>query len=144
MPIELHLKTLFDAPKKINDFLLDEMEAYNQGFTRHLPRPEKDVFTIVLRDEQHTIYGGLMGDFAWEGLKIQVLWITEKYRGQGYGLRLLQKAEEMAREQQCRLMHLETTTFHSYELYLKYGFREVGKIENYPQGETMFWMMKEL
>ena len=141
---QLHLKITFQADKKINDYLLDGMEAYNKEHTGHLPQPDPPNFTIILRDEQHTVYGGLMGDIAWEGLKIHVLWMEEPFRRQGYGSQLLEQAEELAQEQQCRLIHLETTSFHSYDFYLKHGFREVGKIENYPVGETMYWMVKEL
>ncbi len=143
MGIQLHIVELSKPHKKAEDFLLDEMLSYNANYV-----PERDsdrkTLLLILRDEQHNWYGGLMADFAWEAMKIYVLWIKASFRGKGYGKQLLQEAEKIALEENCRLIYLETTSFHHHAFYVENGFVEAGKIDNYPKGHTFYLMKKDL
>lgn len=49
--------------------------------------------------------------------------VKAKYRGRGYGLRILDKFLEIAHNEGCRKIVLETT--HAQGLYLKRGFKTV-------------------
>lgn len=50
--------------------------------------------------------------------------VKTKYRGTGYGLLILDKLMEIAHNEGCRKIVLETT--HAQDLYLKRGFTTVG------------------
>lgn len=143
MEIKLHIRELSKPYKKAEDFLLDEMLDYNSNFVKERDSDKKTLL-LILRDEQHNWYGGLMADFAWEAMKIYVLWVNEQFRGKGYGLQLLKTAEKIAIEKKCRLIYLETTSFHNHALYLKNGFKEAGRIEDYPKGQTFYLMTKHI
>lgn len=66
---------------------------------------------IFLRDERGAILGDALGA-VWGGwLDLTFLWVAEPLRGQGYGGKLLEAAEEEAREHGCRSVHLSTHSF---------------------------------
>ena len=54
---------------------------------------------------------------------ITAMAVKMEYRGRGYGLRILDKLIEMARQEGCKKIILETT--HAQGLFLKRGFQTV-------------------
>jgi ribosomal protein S18 acetylase RimI-like enzyme len=54
---------------------------------------------------------------------ITAMAVKKDYRGRGYGLRILDKLIEMARQEGCKKIILETT--HAQGLFLKRGFETV-------------------
>ena len=56
-------------------------------------------------------------------LCITAMAVKAKYRGKGYGLRILDKLLEIAHQEGCRKIVLETT--HAQGLFLKRGFQTV-------------------
>jgi ribosomal protein S18 acetylase RimI-like enzyme len=54
---------------------------------------------------------------------ITAMAVKTKYRGRGYGLRLLDKFLEIAHNEGCRKIIVETT--HAQDLYLKRGFKTI-------------------
>lgn len=105
---------------------------------------EEEKFNFVLKDEDGSILGGLVGHTDWDCFFVDVLWVDESLRGQGKGQELMQKAEAFAREKGCTFMRLETYSFQAPEFYKKLGFKEMGKLENFPKGFSHFYMYKQL
>ena len=54
---------------------------------------------------------------------ITAMAVKTKYRGRGYGLRILDKFLEIAHNEGCRKIIVETT--HAQDLYLKRGFKTI-------------------
>ncbi len=119
------------------------MLAYN---AEHLPERllRSCSLNLLLRDEQHHIYGGVVGEVAWDALQVYVLWVQEEYRQKGYGQQLLEFAEKEALKEGCRLILLETTSFHAPEFYFKRGFQEAGRIANFPENQTLYYLYKNI
>ncbi|WP_232463403.1 GNAT family N-acetyltransferase [Tumebacillus avium] len=119
--------------------------AYNQQHAapEDAQAPQEN-FSLVLRDESGEIVGGLVGMMYWRRLKIELLWLHEKLRGQGHGSRLLQEMEEKAREKGARLIELDTISFQAPDFYKKHGYEVFGKIEDFPAGHTHYHYMKWL
>ena len=141
---DLHIAHLAKAPQQNVDLIRNKLFAFNAK-TLNLPASYKsEAIHLFLRDEQHNLYGGIIADISWKALQIYTFWIEEGFRGKGYGVQLMQKAETIARERGCKLILLETTSFHSIEFYRAYGFEEVGKIEDFPEGYTYFYFKYEL
>lgn len=105
---------------------------------------EEEKINFFLKDEEGNILGGLVGHTDWECFFVDVLWVDESLRGQGKGQELIQIAETFAREKGCTLMRLETFSFQAPEFYKKLGFKEIGKLDNFPKGFTHYLMYKEL
>ncbi|MGO9465962.1 MAG: GNAT family N-acetyltransferase [Isosphaeraceae bacterium] len=58
-----------------------------------MPRSAPEPLRLFLRDEFGTIQGGLLASTRWHWLLIDVLWVTDEHRGQGFGSALLERAE---------------------------------------------------
>jgi GNAT superfamily N-acetyltransferase len=75
-------------------------------------------------------------------LCIEVLWVTEKYRGKGLGSQLLQAVENEARRMGCGLAHLDTFDFQAKLFYLKHGYEIFGELNDCPPGHKRFFFKK--
>jgi GNAT superfamily N-acetyltransferase len=88
--------------------------------------------------------GGLTG-YIWGGwLHVNFLWVSEALRAQGHGTRLMDAAEEMARERGAVGATLETFTSQAPEFYRKRGYSVFGRIDDYPPGHAKLYLSKRL
>ena len=100
---------------------------------------------IFLRDERGAILGGALGDIYGGWLHLTFLWVAEPLRGRGYGRQLLEAAEEEARTQGCRGVHLSTHSFQARPFYERFGYEIVGEIiPDNPAGHSLFFLKKAL
>ena len=99
--------------------------------------------TITLR-EGKKIVGGLTGS-SWMGwFFIDILWIDEKHRRRGFGTSLMEKAETEARKHGNRNAFLNSFSFQAPGFYRKLGYREFGKLKDFPVGHSRHWFSKAL
>jgi len=99
---------------------------------------------LFLRREDESIAGGLLGDVYWGWLHINILWVDEGLRGQGYGEGLLKRAEEEALKKGCRAVHLDTMSFQAKPFYEKFGYTVFGMLDDLPPGHQRIFMWKKL
>lgn len=99
---------------------------------------------ILLRDESGNLNGGLIADTYWSWLDIDDFWLVEVMRGKGIGRLMLQAAESEAIVRGCRFAKLEPFSFQARGFYEKCGYRIVGQLDNYPPGQSFYWMQKDL
>jgi GNAT superfamily N-acetyltransferase len=99
---------------------------------------------LFLRREDGSIAGGLLGDLYWGWLSINILWIDESLRGQGYGKKLILMAEEEAIQKSCRAAHLDTMSFQARPFYEKLGYTVFGALDDLPVGHQRIFMWKKL
>jgi len=88
--------------------------------------------------------GGLIADTYWNWLDVDDFWLEENARGQGHGRHILQAAEKEAIARGCRFAKLETFSFQARGFYEKCGYNVIGQLDEYPPGQSFFWMQKEL
>jgi len=120
--------------------VLKGLRAFNtqaMGGIDHAP------LSITLR-ENSEIVGGVIGDTHLGWLFIQFLWIADQFRGKRMGERLLGAAEDEARRRGARSVYVDTFTFQAPNFYAKLGYREFGRLENYPDQHHRIWMTKAL
>jgi GNAT superfamily N-acetyltransferase len=126
----------------------DQIKAFNDAMSEphRLARSEGGVrpLHILLRDGNGNLTGGLIADTYWQWLDLDDFWLVESVRGQGIGRSMLQAAEQEAVARGCRFAKLETFSFQARGFYEKCGYRVVGQLQNYPPGQSFFWMQKDL
>jgi GNAT superfamily N-acetyltransferase len=136
-----HLISLEDKPSDADcRFLGDSLYKFNVSKTGLEGKP----ITVFLRDAEKNIIGGTMGWTALDCLHINVLWVREDVRGQGYGRRLLLTAEQEAIKRSCRRANLDTFSFQAPGFYEKLGYRVFGQIDGLAGNSIWYFLIKDL
>lgn len=91
-----------------------------------------------------SFWGGLYGATYYNSMKIDQLWIDEKFRHKGVGSSLVKHAEELAREKDLSVIVLDTMSWEGPEFYPKLGFEIKGKIDGFVNGAERFIFAKKL
>lgn len=100
--------------------------------------------TIILRDDEGTIKGGLLGVTAWDWCHIDILWLDESVRGERYGSQLIQLAEQEALARACIGIFVDTMSFQAPEFYKKHGYTQWGQLDDFPVGHQRLFFQKRL
>jgi ribosomal protein S18 acetylase RimI-like enzyme len=106
-------------------------------------RPDYRTLALTIRDKGR-IVGGLVAETYWGWMYVNVLWVAEHHRGKGWGQSLLRKAEAEARKRGVRNIFLDSFTFQAPKFYAKLGYREFGRLKEFPAGSDRIWMTKAL
>jgi GNAT superfamily N-acetyltransferase len=101
-------------------------------------------FGIFASCQSEATIAGLLGHILWNGVFISALWVAEAVRRKGIGRQLLARAEELAMQNGCDHIHLDTFDFQAREFYVKNGFHLFGTIEDYPIGHKRYYLIKKL
>jgi GNAT superfamily N-acetyltransferase len=99
---------------------------------------------FVVKNPDGQIVGGVIGATYWDWLYINLMWIQEDLRDQGYGKQLLGLAEEKARQRGAKHAYLDTFSFQAPDFYKKLGYEVFGELQNFPQGHQRYFMKKQL
>ncbi len=100
--------------------------------------------TIFLRDADGALAGGLLGYVFWGWLFVEILWLAEPARGQGFGSRLLEAAEQEAARRGCHHAFLDTMSFQALPFYQKRGYEIWGQLDDFPIGHKRYFLQKPL
>jgi GNAT superfamily N-acetyltransferase len=125
-----------------------DAEIIRQGLgrynTAHAGDDQRQPLAIVVRDDQGQVQGGLLGMIYWNWLAINIVWLHENLRGQGFGRQLMQMAEQVAIEHGCYAVHLDTFDFQAPDFYLRLGYTVWGRLDDLPPGHSRFYLKKML
>jgi GNAT superfamily N-acetyltransferase len=125
------------------EFLWSKLREHGLSLLSNPNLEEKFVFGIFAKQGEE-ILGGLLGQVYYKGMHVQLLWVSESLRKTGIGSSLLQRAEDLARESSCTLIYLDTFSFQAPKFYEKWGFEIFGKIENFPDTYTRYFLVKRI
>ncbi|MGL4619789.1 GNAT family N-acetyltransferase [Chroococcidiopsis sp.] len=123
------------------EFILQQLLAFNRD---RAGEGHFQQLAIFLRDADDRLAGGLIGSTYWQWLYIDILWIDETWRGQGYGHALLEAAEREAVRRGCKYAYLDTFSFQAPEFYQQQGYVIFGELPNFPPGYSRFFLKKEI
>ena len=106
MGIQVHIENDLSASERRQ--IIRELVAFN---SRHAAAENDRDLIVVLRADA-TLIGGLIGFTHWNWLFVKQLWVSETFRSQGLGSRLMLAAEREALSRDCGHAHL-TFDFHA-------------------------------
>jgi GNAT superfamily N-acetyltransferase len=107
------------------------------------PKNESSV-RFVVRGDDGSVLGGLIGEIRWNWMYVSKLWVSDAARGKGFGTKLMQAAEDLARQRGCTDVSLDTFEFQAKPFYDKLGYRLFGTLHGYPPGYKQFYLTKHL
>ena len=109
--------------------------------TQRMGKQKYKRFAISLRSGDD-IVGGIVGEVWAAVLFIQFFWMEQKFRGKGYGKKLIKAIEDEARRFGARRSYLDTMSMQAPGFYRSCGYKEFGSIDGYPGGVTRHWFTR--
>lgn len=101
-----------------------------------------EVYTEV---ESQKLVGGLISYIDWgQWLYIDTIWVDAYYRGKGIGKYLIKSAEQKAKNKGIKRARLWTFDFQALNFYKKLDYTVYGKLEDFPEGHTIYYLKKIL
>jgi GNAT superfamily N-acetyltransferase len=98
--------------------------------------------SILLKNEDGKVIGGLQGNHNLNWLYINALWVDEIHRGKGYGRQMMLAVEKEVIKRGVYNAYLQTT--YSLGFYQKLEYEIFALIENSPAGFNMYYLKKSL
>lgn len=127
------------------DYILDRLVEYNLG---QVPKTQEsdfvNIYKKIVNEKGEIIAGCLAKMYCWNVIYVDILWIDEAYRKQGLGSRLLKEIEQIAVEEGCHLIHLDTFDFQAKDFYIKHGYEVFGVLEDCPKEHCRYYLKKKL
>ena len=117
------------------------IRAYNRSKREEA---ESEPLNIYVEDEKGNLLAGLVAETFGNWLEIEYLFVKEELRGQGIGSKLLQGAENEAKNRNCRFAFVNTYQFQAPDFYKRYGYKEVFALQEYPYTGQRFYYQKDL
>ena len=98
--------TNFNPPFKETGFLQNKLFHYN---CEKIENYSYEQFIVKTVDDSNSIIAGIHCQIGGNWLYIESLWVAERYRSQGLGKDLLDKAEKIAIKKKCFGVYLYLT-----------------------------------
>lgn len=119
----------------------DRLSYFNAAATG---RSDYYPVNIVLRGDKDEILGGLLG-YVWSNwLFVAILWVDEQLRGQGQATKMMDAAEDYARERGCQWAHLDTHSWQARPFYERRGYEVFATLDDFPAPHKKFFLKKKL
>jgi GNAT superfamily N-acetyltransferase len=132
--------TLDPAPRiETESVLYAGLKAFN---LIHAEPPNRRELSVLLRNDDEVVVGGLAGIVKWNWLFISMLYISDELRGQGFGRALVKKAECEAVAMGCSHAYVDTFSFQARGFYERLGYEVFGQLEDFPPGHTRYFLRK--
>lgn len=125
-----------------SEWISKQIKEYEDSL---LPDENVRELRLIVKDENNMNIGGLLANTRYSTLYINDIWINENQRGKGLGKKLIQLAEEKAREMGCSFSSLGTfDVLKVKRFYEKLGYRVISKSKDSLKGFIGYWFRKKL
>lgn len=125
--------------RRLRDALPDGMDVHASDVPG---KPDASPLEISMDDAEGDVVAGIAAMTYRGTLYIDMLWVHPSLCGRGIGPRLMRMAEDVALQRGCTRSRV--TAVHRVEFYTKNGYAITGKLQQFPHGHTITYLMKEL
>ncbi len=95
--------------------------------------------------EPEKLVSGLISYIDWgRWLYIDTIWVNTDYRKKGIGQYLIKFAEQKAKNKGVKRARPFKFDFQALAFYEKLGYTIYGKLEDFPEGHTVYYLKKNL
>lgn len=134
------------APPSLADLQAGTLGKHLREFNYRALGEYREVQPVRLdvRDVEGALMAGIRAYVYLGWMHTDLLWVAEDQRGKGLGSRLLGMAEDQGKALGAKNAKLETFEWQARSFYLKQGYAEYARIDDYVQGQYMALMRKPL
>ncbi|WP_236655235.1 GNAT family N-acetyltransferase [Streptacidiphilus carbonis] len=133
--------TIGERDAELNERLSQELTAFNTAATG---ADDYGTLSVKVTDQAGELVGGLAA-WTWGGLcGIEMLWVRDDSRKDGWGSRILQAAETEAGRRGCDRVAVSSFTFQAPGFYQRHGYTETGRTLGIPGGHADVHLFKSL
>ena len=136
----MKIEVIEDADDDVKRELISGVREFNAAVLGHA---DSKPLTVVARDAEGRLIGGVSGRTIYGHYLIEVVWVAESERSAGLGRELMNEAERQARQRGCDGAQVDTISFQAPGFYEKLGFRTIGTVEDFPPGHKRHFMQKD-
>ncbi|ABV87594.1 GNAT family N-acetyltransferase [Shewanella pealeana] len=141
----MNIEVTTSPNKKDLETISKGIQSYNQKYISDDVVFEPDTkFAAFAKDENGKVVGGIRAVAFWNYCILELLWLSDETRGQGVGSKLMDAAENFAKEKGFGYMRTETLSFQAKPFYEKRGYKVFGELPDYPKGHVTYCLVKEL
>jgi GNAT superfamily N-acetyltransferase len=134
-----------ESTREEYDFVDNGIVEYNLSQVPYTQEPAFISINRVIKDKNGEVLAGINSKlYCWKCLYVDVLWVKEGFRKEGYGSILLKEIESVAKEKGCKLMHLDTFDFQAKDFYIKHGYEVFGVLDDCPIEHKRYYLKKNL
>ncbi len=119
-------------------------DAYNMKQTDGEYNSPEEWLSLVLKDHEGNIVGGILTSTLYWAQYLEVLWVDEKYRGLGYGRDLVFASERLAKKNGCLASQTYTFSWQGGDFYQAVGYKLIATYDGYVDGITEIILSKRL
>lgn len=132
-----------NATKEQRDHIRQQLIKFNETKIPFNPQQPYLQINRCIKDGEEVV-GGILAEMFWGVLSIEILWVKEDCRNRGYASALVADIETIAKENNCKIAHLDTFDFQAKGLYEKLGYTVFGVLKDCPEGHIRYYMSKSL
>lgn len=126
---------------KAAEYVRDRLSSFNAARTGDESYYPCNIF---LKGEKGETLGGLLA-YVWGGwLFVAILWVDEALRGTGHATKLMDAAEDYARQRKCHSAYLDTHSWQARPFYEKRGYEVFATLDGFPGEHKKFFLKKKL
>lgn len=126
----------------------DDLYVLRQGLienaTQKKDQGPTESFAFFIRDDHNQIMGGANGYTFYGCVYVDQLWVDEALRGQGYGAKLMQAAEDLGRERGCTFAAVNTMDWEGLAFYQKLGYHVEFERHGFVKESIFYFLRKNL
>lgn len=101
-------------------------------------------FAFFIKNELDQIKGGCSGYIYYGCLYVDLLWVDQSLRKKQYGTQLMKHAEQLAIDQHCNFIAVNTMDFEALEFYKKLEFTVEFERHGFDKNSIMYFLRKDL
>jgi GNAT superfamily N-acetyltransferase len=119
-------------------------DAFNMKQTDGEYNSPGEWLSLVLKDHEGNIVGGILTSTLFWAQYLEVLWVDERYRRLGYGRDLIQESERLAKKNGCVASQTYTFSWQGGDFYQAVGYKLIATYDGYVDGITEYILSKRL
>lgn len=136
-----------DATEALESSLRNFNRERNAEFwqARDLPSNAARPLNVCARTEGGRAIGAISGETQFKWLRISLMSVESRYRGQGVGTQMLQLAEAEAIRRGCRYAYVDTMDYQAPDFYERLGYTIAGRLGDWDShGHAKIFLIKQL